>query len=66
MKNICDELFYDVLPLRKQNPRYGLDAMCRKAVKNVVRQKLHNSDTIKAEKKLRNCRDYALDNYKQL
>lgn len=65
MKNICDELFYDVLPLRKPNSQLGLDALCRKAIKNVVYYKTLKLNTQKAESKLKKCREYALKNYKQ-
>lgn len=65
MKNICDELFYDVLPLKSINPKSGLNTLCRKALKNVIYYKMLNTDTHKAESKLRKCRDYALKNHKQ-
>ena len=64
MKNLCDELFYDILPLRPSNPQAGLNSLCRKAVKNVVLNKQLNANTEKAEAKLRKCRDYAIKNYK--
>ena len=66
MKNICDELFYDILPIRQANPQAGLNALCRKAVKNVLYYKNKNLNTAIAESKLRKCRDYAIKNYKQL
>ncbi len=65
MKNICDELFYDILPLTRPNPQSGLNTLCRKALKNVIYYKTLSSDTKKAESKLRKCRDYAIKNHKQ-